>query len=76
MTWWKLLRKIEHNEYSSDIYKLILLGIVKLHKPQEITLPNGHWGENCKHCNNGWTYPCLTVQVIMDTITIENMINK
>jgi hypothetical protein len=38
--------------------------VVELHKPQEITLPNGEWGANCGHCDIGFTYPCPTIQVI------------
>ena len=43
---------------------LILRAVVELHKPQDITLPDGSWGENCSVCDNGWTYPCRTIQVI------------
>ena len=41
-----------------------LLTIVELHKPQEITLPNGDWGTNCGHCDIAFTYPCPTIQAI------------
>lgn len=41
-----------------------LRAVVELHQPQDITLPDGSWGENCCVCNNGWTYPCRTIQVI------------
>jgi hypothetical protein len=37
--------------------------VIELHKPQEITLPNGEWGTNCIECD-GWIYPCPTVQAI------------
>ncbi len=40
-----------------------LWAIVELHKPQEITLPNGEWGTNCPVCD-GWEYPCPTIQAI------------
>lgn len=40
-----------------------LLMSIELHKPQEITLPNGEWGTNCVECD-GWIYPCPTVQAI------------
>lgn len=41
-----------------------LRAIVELHKPQEITLPNGDWGANCEHCDIGLTYPCPTIQAV------------
>jgi hypothetical protein len=41
-----------------------LRAVVELHQPQDIMLPDGSWGENCCVCNNGWTYPCRTIQVI------------
>jgi hypothetical protein len=37
--------------------------VMKLHKPQEITLPNGEWGTNCILCD-GFDYPCETIQAI------------
>ena len=40
-----------------------LRAVVELHKPQEITLPNGEWGTNCIICD-GWQYPCGTIQAI------------
>ena len=40
-----------------------LRAIVELHKPQEITLPNGGWGTNCPVCDD-WEYPCPTIQAI------------
>jgi len=40
-----------------------LLAVVELHKPQDITLPNGEWGINCVECD-GLFYPCLTIQAI------------
>jgi hypothetical protein len=40
-----------------------LRAVVELHKPQEITLPNGEWGLNCVHCD-GWKYPCPTIKTI------------
>ena len=35
-----------------------------LHVPQEITLPDGSWGTNCKHCE-GWEYPCATIYAMI-----------
>ena len=40
-----------------------LRAVVELHKPQDITLPNGEWGTNCIICD-GWQYPCETIQAI------------
>jgi len=37
--------------------------VVELHKPQEITLPDGSWGQNCKECDNNWG-DCSTIKVI------------
>lgn len=40
-----------------------LRAAVELHKPQEITLPDGEWGANCIECD-GYDYPCPTIQAI------------
>ena len=40
-----------------------LRAVVRLHKAQEITLPNGEWGTNCILCD-GFDYPCPTIRVI------------
>jgi hypothetical protein len=42
---------------------MALRAVVELHKPQEITLPNGEWGTNCILCD-GFDYPCPTIQAI------------
>jgi len=42
---------------------IALRAVVELHKPQEITLPDGEWGANCVKCD-GWEYPCETIQAI------------
>jgi len=52
----------EFAEAGQIIFKA-LRGVVWLHKPQEITLPNGNWGLNCVACD-GFGYPCSTIQVI------------
>ena len=44
-------------------YLKALRAVVELHKPQDITLPNGEWGTNCIICD-GWQYPCETIQAI------------
>jgi hypothetical protein len=46
-----------------NVYLLALQAVVELHKPQEITLPNGEWGANCVKCD-GYDYPCETIQAI------------
>ena len=69
MTHDELLAKIEATidvEYFKESWLglLALRAVVELHKPQDITLPDGSWGENCCVCDNGWTYPCRTIQAI------------
>jgi len=44
-------------------WQLALRAVVELHKPQEITLPDGSWGQNCKECDNNWGL-CSTIQAI------------
>lgn len=67
MTHEELLKKLWEKRNSLcdhlDIH-FALSKVVELHKPQEITLPDGEWGENCSVCDNGWTYPCRTIQAI------------
>lgn len=41
--------------------------VLSLHKPQDITLPNGEWGINCIICD-GWQYPCATIQAIEEQL--------
>lgn len=48
-------------EANNAIYAL--RAVVELHKPQEITLPDGSWGQNCEYCDNYWGF-CLTVMAI------------
>ena len=55
---------------TTKIYKLksqhmkALRAVAEIHKPQEITLPDGEWGANCSHCDFGFNYPCPTIQAI------------
>jgi hypothetical protein len=60
-------------EFKSAIHRGIdaLIGVLNLHIEQEITLPNGEWGSNCKECD-GWEYPCKTIQVIQNTKPRKN----
>ena len=44
-------------------WQLALYAIVELHRPQEITLPDGSWGQNCNECDNNWGH-CQTIQAI------------
>ena len=68
MIYQEILAKINDIE-RAETYKsyrqfiAISRAVVDLHKPQEITLPNGEWGYNCIHCD-GYEYPCQTIQVI------------
>ena len=55
--------EILHSTRRLVSWQLALRAIVELHKPQEITLPDGSWGTNCKLCD-GWSYPCLTIDII------------
>ena len=59
----ELLEKINNLSCCSGGHELALRAVVELHKPQEITLPDGSWGANCVQCD-GWDYPCLTIQAI------------
>ena len=75
MTHDELLAKIdEEGEFlvqyfdSKPIVHSALRAVVQLHKPQEITLPDGEWGENCGGCDIGFTYPCPTIQIIEKTL--------
>jgi len=73
MTFNEILKKI--SKYQRDEMAAIALGkdvnnllnallfVVLLHKPQEITLPDGSYGQNCYHCD-GFDYPCVTIQAI------------
>jgi len=68
MTHDELLARIEATidlEYFKESWLalLALRAVVELHKPQEITLPNGEWGTNCILCD-GFDYPCATIQAI------------
>jgi hypothetical protein len=42
---------------------LVIGAVLELHKPIEITLPDGSWGYCCKHCD-GYEYPCQTIELI------------
>jgi hypothetical protein len=56
---------LESNAITEESQKFAdaLRAVVELHKPQDITLPNGDWGANCTECD-GWDYPCPTIQAI------------
>ena len=62
MTHDELLAKLD--DYGFGVPPLnALRAVVELHKPQEITLPNGEWGTNCILCD-GFDYPCPTIEAI------------
>ena len=42
---------------------IAIKAVFTLHQGQEITLPDGSWGQNCKHCD-GNVYPCETVALL------------
>lgn len=65
MTHEELLAKLNPVVTVSNITKQYhaLRAVMELHKPQEITLPNGEWGTGCVECDN-WYYPCATIQAI------------
>jgi hypothetical protein len=46
-----------------------LRAVAELHKPQEITLPDGSYGVNCEHCD-GWEFPCKTMILIADGLGV------
>ena len=60
-------KEIDQAAWTKEYYpfkSLQALGaVVELHKPQEITLPDGSWGQNCKECDNNWGL-CSTIQAI------------
>lgn len=66
MTHDELLAKIDERlEIMGDkLVSAALRAVVELHKPQEITLPDGEWGANCSHCDFAFNYPCPTIQAI------------
>jgi hypothetical protein len=72
MTHEKLSKKLEglwHDSFKDPAYAT-LRAVVELHKPQEITLPNGEWGTNCVECDDLF-YPCPTIQTIVRELNGE-----
>jgi hypothetical protein len=67
MTHDELLDKIRNKSELEDCW-MALQKVVELHKPQDITLPNGDWDQNCSLCD-GWIYPCQTIQAIEEELT-------
>jgi hypothetical protein len=73
MTHDELLAEIDELDRSSSVVGIAvsaLRAVVELHKPQEITLPNGEWGANCIICD-GWSYPCPTIQAIEKELQVK-----
>jgi hypothetical protein len=63
MTHDELLAMINPMTNNDAIFmKDALRAVIKLHPPQEITLPDGSWGHGCE-CGL-WPYPCPTIQAI------------
>lgn len=60
-------KEIDEAAWTKEYYPFrplqALRAVVRLHKPQEITLPDGNWGVNCAICD-GFVYPCLTIETI------------
>ena len=67
MTHDELLAKIDSFTCCSGAHELALRAVVELHKPQEITLPDGSWGQNCKECDNNWGL-CSTIKAITEQL--------
>ena len=67
MTHDELLAKIDSFTCCSGAHELALCAVVELHKPQEITLPDGSWGQNCKECDNNWGL-CSTIKAITEQL--------
>jgi len=60
-------KEIDQAAWTKEYYPFkslqALRAVVKLHRSQPITLPNGDWGMNCILCD-GYYYPCYTVDAI------------
>ena len=60
-------KEIDEAAWTKEYYPLkslqALRSVMELHKPQEITLPNGDWGLNCVLCD-GFAYPCDTIETV------------
>ena len=54
--------------YYPTRYLIALRAVVELHKPIEITLPDGSWGNCCNQCD-GYVYPCQTIETMQVGIT-------
>ncbi len=65
MTHDELLKKLSstNRRYAGSQDNAALRAVVELHKPQEITLPDGSWGLGCEECDT-WAYPCPTIKAI------------
>ena len=65
MTHEDLLDVIDFDEGSEKYEKVFaaLRAVVELHKPHDITLPDGYYGTDCSVCH-GYQYPCPTIQAI------------
>lgn len=66
MTHDELLEELDSLDHSCSVVGITvaaLRAVIELHRPNEITLPDGEWGRNCIMCD-GFYYPCHTIDVI------------
>ena len=64
-------KEIDQAAWTKEYYPFkslqALRAVVELHRPQEITLPDGSWGQNCKECDNNWGL-CSTIKTITEQL--------
>ena len=64
-------KEIDQAAWTTEYYPFkplqALRAIVELHKMQEITLPDGSYGQNCIECDNSWGF-CATLHAIIDEL--------
>ena len=64
-------KEIDQAAWTKEYYPFrplqALRAVVELHKPQEITLPDGSYGQNCSECDNQWGF-CLTLHAIYEEL--------
>ena len=66
-----LNKEIDQAAWTTEYYPFkplqALRAVVELHKMQEITLPDGSYGQNCIECDNSWGF-CATLHAIIDEL--------
>ena len=64
-------KEIDQAAWTTEYYPFkplqALRAVVELHKMQEITLPDGSYGQNCIECDNSWGF-CATLHAIIDEL--------